>query len=87
MDAGTGRVQDDDVRMPVFPDKPLIQNVFHVAGIEGAVGDAIGLGIGLGVFDGFGDVFNAHHLGGLATDELRNGAGSGIEVIDRFFAR
>ena len=41
--AGTGRVGDDDIGMTVLTDEVVGEDVFHVAGIEQGVGDAVEL--------------------------------------------
>ena len=45
MNAGTGRVQDNDIRTAVLCDKGVVQDVLHVSGKEVAIGDSIGIGI------------------------------------------
>ena len=87
VDAGAGRVQDNDIGPSVGGDKGVVQHVFHVSGKELAVGDPIGIGIGPGIFDGFRNILNAKYFSSFPAHELGYGAGAGIEVIDHLVSR
>ena len=67
-------------------DELVVQDVFHVAGIEQGVIDAVDLGIDFGVLNSFRHVFYADNLTALPGNEVGNGARAGIEVVDQFVA-
>ena len=84
--SGAWRIDDDYVRLSVGCDKLVGEEVFHIAGKEFAVGDAVCLGVDFGILDGFRDVFDADYPGCAGRDELRDGASAGVEVIDKLVA-
>ncbi|OAV63841.1 hypothetical protein Barb4_04673 [Bacteroidales bacterium Barb4] len=86
MHTGAGRVGDDNVRATVAVNEGFVQKVFHIASVEKGVCDAVQGGVYFGIFDGFGNVFDADHLTGLTGDEVGDGAGAGVKVIDKFAA-
>ncbi len=60
--------------------------IFHVAGIELGVVQAVDTGVEFGILYGFGDVFDADDMASVRGDEIGFGAGAGIEVVDEFAA-
>ena len=84
--SGAWWVGDDDVGTSVAFDEVAVEDVFHVAGKEEGVVDVVDLRVDLSIVDGFGHVFDADDLTCLTTDEIGNGAGAGIEVVDEFVA-
>jgi len=72
--SGTRRVGDDYVRPSVRGYKVVVQNIFHVAGKEQRVLNAVDFGVHLGVFDGLGNVLNADDLTCFAGHEISDGA-------------
>ena len=83
MDAGPRRVQDDDVRVSVLRNEGRGEDVFHVAGEEGTVRDAVQAGIAFCILDRVFPVFAADDFRRLLGNELRDGARSGVQVVDR----
>ena len=83
MDAGPRRVQDDDVRVSVLRNEGRGEDVFHVAGEEGTVRDAVHAGIAFCILDRVFHVFDADDFRRLLGNELRDGARSGVQVVDR----
>ena len=83
--AGARRVGDDDVGPAMSADEVVGEDLTHVAGVELGVGDAVDAAVDLGILDGFGHVFNADDLRRLARDEVGDGAGTGVEVVDERF--
>ena len=83
MDAGPRRVQDDDVRVSVLRNEGRGEDVFHVAGEEGAVRDSVHAGIAFCILDRVFHVFDADDFRRLLGNELRDGARSGVQVVDR----
>ena len=82
MHAGTRRIGNDDVGLAMLFDEVAIEDVLHVARKELGVLDAIYLRVLFGIFDGFGHIFDADDLPGLPCNEVGNGAGAGIKVVD-----
>ena len=87
MDAGAGRIQDDDVGVAVTGDEFSVQDIFHVPGEERTVVDPIGGRIGLRIFDCLRNIFNANDFRCLSGDELGDGSGAGIEVVHHLVPR
>ena len=83
MDAGPRRVQDDDVRVSVLRNEGRGEDIFHVAGEEGAVRDSVHAGIAFCILDRVFHVFDADDFRRLLGNELRDGARSGVQVVDR----
>ena len=81
--AGPWRVGDNDVRTSVLGDKLVRQDVFHVAGKEQCVLNAVDLGVDLGVLDGFGHILDADDLPCLSCHEVGDGPRAGIQVLNQ----
>ena len=82
--AGTGWVGDDDVRTAVLGNEVVGEDVFHVAGKEQGIVDAVDLGIDFCILDSLGYIFYTNDFAGLAGHEIGDGAGAGVEVVDDF---
>lgn len=80
--ARPGRVGDDHVGMPVLADEPGGQDILHVARVKVGVGDLVQGRVDLRVLDRLGDILDADHLAGPSRDEVGDGPGPGIEVVD-----
>ena len=82
MHAGTWGVGNDDIRPSVFCNKLVCKDILHVTGKEQGVVDVVDLGVYLGIFDSLWHIFDADDLPGFSGDEVGDGAGAGIEVVN-----
>ena len=84
--AGTGRVQDDHVRLHTFPDET---GQFHgsIGADEFTVSDPVLTGILPGILDGRGHDLDAQGMPGFLGQEEGDGAGPAVQVDDVFPAR
>ena len=80
--AGARGIGDDDIGGAVEGDEVVGEYVGHVAGEELGVVEVIEGGVDFGVVNGFLDIFDAHDAAAHRGDELGDGAGAGVEVID-----
>ena len=87
MDAGTRRVEHHDVGLSVFRDKRSVQHIFHVAGKEFRIVDAVYGRVDLGVGDGFGHILDAHDFACQRREEQRNRSRASVEVINHGLIR
>ena len=83
MHSCTRRVSDDNIRPPVLLHKVLGKDVFHITGKEQRVVDTIEGRVNLGILDGIFDIFDAHHLAGIACHEVGNSSCASIKIIDQ----
>ena len=83
---GSWGVGDDNIRLTVLCDKAFGQDVLHVPGKEKGILDAVQGRIDFGILDSLRHIFDAHHLAGLAGDEVGDSPGSGVEVINQLVA-
>ena len=82
-----GRVGDDDIRTSVLRNEVVGKDVLHVARIEQRVVDTVQGRVHLGILDGFGHIFDAHHLACLACHEVGDGTRTRVEVVHQLVAR
>ena len=80
--AGTWRVNYHHIGDAMLCHKFACEHVFHVAGIELGVLDAVNARVKFSVLNGLGDIFNTNYLARLASHKVGNRAGAGVEVID-----
>ena len=80
--AGTRGVGDDDVGGAVEGDEVIGEYVGHVAGEELGVVEVVEGGVDFGVVDGLLDIFDAYDAAAHRGNELSDGAGASVEVID-----
>lgn len=85
--AGARRVYNHYFRASVDFDKSVGEHIFHVAGKEFGIFDAVGCRVDFSVLNGFGYIFYAYYLAGVFCHEVGYGARAGIEVVDEFIAR
>ena len=81
--AGAGRVGDHYVGSSVGRHKVGSQHLCHVARMEFGIVDVVEKGILASGDDGVLYVFNAYHVSAEVGQEQGNGAGAGVEVIDK----
>ena len=65
MDAGTRGIEDDDIRSPMFFDKGVVQNIFHVSGKEFTIADPVCGSIGPRILNSFWNIFNTNDFLGF----------------------
>ena len=80
------RVGDDNIWATMLSNEVIGEDVLHVAGIEKGVVDVVYLAIHLCILDSLWHIFDADNLASLASHEVGNGAGAGIEVVDKLVA-
>ena len=76
----------EDMNQSALMYRLLQGDVLHVAGEELAVGDPVRGRIGLRILDGLRNIFDTNDFRSLAGDELGDGAGAGVQVIDYLVA-
>lgn len=86
MHSSARRVGDDDIRTALSGNEVVREDIFHVAGVEFGVCDSVEGGVDAGIVNGFWNVFDADNAGCIAGDEVCDGAGAGIEVVDGLVA-
>ena len=84
MDAGSWRIQDNDIRFPVLFDEAVVKHILHVSGKEFRILYAVVFGVGPGIGDSFFHIFHSYDFPGLAGKEQGDGTGAGVEVIQDF---
>ena len=82
MHAGARRINDHHIGDAVLSHKLSREHIFHVAGKELGVVDAVDAGVELGILNSLGDILNAYHLTRLPRHEIGYRASAGVEVID-----
>ena len=78
MHAGAWRVGDDDVGTAVLSKEGIVEYIFHIAGEEQGVRDAVDLRVDLGILNGFGHILDADDLPRLAGNEVGDSACAGV---------
>jgi hypothetical protein len=77
-------IGDDYIGLTVLRDKCVVEDVFHVAYVELAIGDIVAPALILASAIAFGNGFYTNDLFGIFRNELRNGSGSGVQIIHSF---
>ena len=78
VDAGSRRVEYNDVGLPVCGNEIGIEHILHVAGEKGRVRNAILTGIDFRIFNGFRNIFDPNNLTGQGGEEKGDRTGAGI---------
>ena len=84
--AGPWRIGDDDFGTTMFGDKFLVENIFHVACKKERIADVVDLRIDFGILDRFLHIFYPDDPFCIVGNEIGDGAGAGVEVVNQFGA-
>ena len=82
MDTCSRRIEDDYIRMAMFFNKRICQNIIPITCIEVAIGDIVVGSLDLCVLNSLRHVLDTDYFRCLTRYELSNGTGTCVKVIN-----